>query len=41
VSYNNQPKPALMISRLQTAHYRNNCINEKTTFGKTPVISER
>jgi uncharacterized protein YbjT (DUF2867 family) len=41
VSYNNQPKPALMISRLQTAHYLIDCLNDKSTFGKTPVISGR
>ncbi len=41
VSYDNQPKPALMISRLQTAHYLIDCLNDKTTCGKTPVISGR
>lgn len=40
-SYNNEPKPARMISRLHTARYLIDCLDDKTTFGKTPVISER
>jgi hypothetical protein len=41
VSYNNHPMHALRIARLQTARYLIDCLNDKTTFGKTPVISGR
>ena len=40
VSHYNEPKPALMISRLHTAHYLIDCLVDKTTFGKAPTISE-
>ena len=41
VSYYNEPKPAMMISRLHTARYLIDCLNDQSTFRKTPVISER
>lgn len=40
-SYYNEPKPALMISRLHTARYLIDCLNDQTTFRKAPTISER
>jgi putative NADH-flavin reductase len=40
-SYRNYPKPARTISRLHTARYLIDCLDDKTTFAKTPVISER
>lgn len=40
-SYYNEPKPALMISRLHTARYLIDCLNDQRTFRKTPTISER
>lgn len=40
-SYYNEPKPAMMISRLHTAHYLIDCLNDQTTFRKAPTISER
>jgi len=41
VSYYNEPEPAWMISRLQTARYLIDCLHDQTTFRKTPTISER
>ncbi len=41
VSSYNEPKPALMISRLHTAHYLIDCLNDQTTFRRAPTISER
>jgi len=40
-SYYNEPKPALTISRLHTARYLIDCLNDSTTFRKAPTISER
>ncbi len=41
VSHYNEPAPARTISRLHTAHYLIDCLNDEPTFRKTPVISER
>jgi putative NADH-flavin reductase len=40
-SYYNEPKPALMISRLHTARYLIARLNGQRTFRKAPTISER
>ncbi|HLY96230.1 MAG TPA: NAD(P)H-binding protein [Sideroxyarcus sp.] len=40
-SYYNEPKPALMISRLHTARYLIDCLDDQTAFRKAPTISER
>jgi uncharacterized protein YbjT (DUF2867 family) len=40
-SYYNEPKPALMISRLHTARYMIDCLEDRATFRKAPTISER
>ena len=40
-SYYNEPKPALTISRLRTARYLVDCLQDQTTFRKAPTISER
>jgi putative NADH-flavin reductase len=40
-SYYNEPKPALTISRLHTACYLIDCLQDQTTFRKAPTISER
>lgn len=40
-SYYNEPKPALMISRLHTARYLIDCLEDQATFRKAPTISER
>ena len=41
VSYYNEPEPAWMISRLQTARYLIDSVQDQSTFRKTPTISER
>ena len=41
VSYYNEPEPAWMISRLQTARYLIDCLADKSTFRKAPTISAR
>jgi hypothetical protein len=41
VSHYNEPKPSRMISRLHTARYLIDCLNDKTIYRKTPTISER
>ena len=41
VSHYNEPKPALMISRQHTARYLIDCLGDKTTFRKSPTISEK
>jgi uncharacterized protein YbjT (DUF2867 family) len=40
-SYYNEPKPALTISRLHTARYLVDCLDDRTTFRKAPTISAR
>ncbi|VVC84653.1 NAD(P)H-binding protein [Sideroxydans sp. CL21] len=40
-SYYNEPKPALTISRLHTARFLIDCLNDPATFRKAPTISER
>ena len=40
-SYYNEPKPAMMISRLHTARYLIDSVSDRSTFRKAPTISER
>lgn len=41
VSYANEPKPVLMISRKQVARFSIDSLNDQSSFGESPVISEQ
>jgi len=41
VSYGNQPKPAMMISRRHVATFMLDVLDRREFFQKAPVISER
>lgn len=41
VSYANEPKPVLMISRRQVAKFLIDSLGDQRFFGKSPVISEQ